>query len=96
MKVWRRKIYETICLKSFRQLFVFYFNNIIHLIQSDDILMILLTLASSTLNLFLLNINYGSNYGDILACQPGAWLVKKICLICMQSQNFIKRQVTKR
>ena len=26
-------------------------------------------------------------YGEILASQPGAWLVKKICLICMQSQN---------
>ena len=27
-------------------------------------------------------------YGEILAGRPGAWLVKKISFLCMQSQNF--------
>ena len=28
------------------------------------------------------------NYGEILAGHTGAWLVKKISFMCMQSQNF--------
>ena len=28
------------------------------------------------------------SYDEILAGRPGAWLVKNICFICMQSQNF--------
>ena len=30
------------------------------------------------------------SFGEILAGQPGAWLVKTICFICMKSQNFKK------
>ena len=30
------------------------------------------------------------SYDGILASRPEAWLVKKICFICMQSQNFKK------
>ena len=35
------------------------------------------------------------NYVGILAGRPGAWLVKKICFICMQSQNFKKNLILK-
>ena len=30
------------------------------------------------------NIYQDLSYGELLAAQPGAWLVKKICFLCMQ------------
>ena len=35
------------------------------------------------------------SYGEILAGRPGAWLVKKIWFICMQSQIFKKYLILK-
>ena len=35
------------------------------------------------------------SYGEILVGRPGAWLVKKIFFICMQSQNFKKDLILK-
>ena len=35
------------------------------------------------------------SYDGILAGLPGAWLVKKICFICMQSHNFKKDLILK-
>ena len=35
------------------------------------------------------------SYGEILAGQPEAWLVKKIFFVCMQSQNFKKNLILK-
>ena len=35
------------------------------------------------------------SYDEILAGRPEAWLVKKICIICMQSQNLKKYLILK-
>ena len=37
------------------------------------------------------SINQDLSYDESLSGQPGAWLVKKIFFICMQSQNFKKK-----
>ena len=41
---------------------------------------------SDNLNQGAVQVYQDLSYGGILACRPGAWLVKKICFICMQSQ----------
>ena len=35
------------------------------------------------------------SYGEILSNQPGAWLVKRICFMCIQPQNFKKDLILK-
>ena len=41
-----------------------------------------------TLVLLVVALHQDLSYDEILAGRPGAWLVKKICFICMQLQNF--------
>ena len=41
-------------------------------------------------NIIILSLYHNLSYGEILSGQPGAWLVKIICFLCMKSQQFRK------